>query len=218
MKWKYDEINEETLTALRINPECKKWVIRNIGTLPVRNLKFVFGNYNGYISELKRDYAELREDIEKDEHGNIISFTINGVRNKLTYDEHGNMLTCINDDGNRYENTYDERGNIIKHSDSSGFFYTQVYDDNGNLILYTDSTGYSYTKTYNKRGNTLTCDTSDGYSWNKTYNIIGNVMTYKDSNGVYKEYDYIHTREYFVMKENGKVILRVPLKIKRKSK
>lgn len=152
MSWKYKEVNEETLTALDASKGCKEWFLRNIGTLPAENINKIEGDFNGYVSWLKKKYKKGKTNIIKDGSGNVISYTIDGVGITATYDSKGNQLTYKDSDGYSWERTYDKQGNMLTYKDSDGNSWERTYDSKGNELTYKNSYGELVKYTYKNDG------------------------------------------------------------------
>ena len=105
--------------------------------------------YSSNVGELEYKYDE-------DENGRIISdFTkfngCNSLSSEYTYDDAGNIIRKVFEDGKTFENTYDDEGRISS-IEYSNFYNGYEYDNNSQVIYYIGDE-YIADYYYDDRGN-----------------------------------------------------------------
>ena len=182
------KITKELLKKLEACEDGIAWAERN-NLLPFDsdNIKNIKGDFKGYISWLENQLIDI------------------------TFDKNGNELIYKDSKGFSWKQTFDEKGNVLTHENANGFSWRRMYDKKGNALSHQDSEGDWWKKTYDCKGNVLTYKDSKGYWWLKTYDERGNILIYEDSCGDKDVFEYIRTKDTFIIKKNNKRILEFPL-------
>ena len=224
-------VNKEVLKKLKACEDGIRFFVRNIGELPVDKLDLVEGDYKHYVEWLKNAVTEYNNkphkppvkefervynldgswfEFTRDKFGYTLTYkNSDGYWSDYTRDKNGKILSFKNSNGVSYEYTRDENGNELHYKNSSGNWSEYTRDENGAVLTYKNSDDFSYEYTRDKYGNELTRKDNEGYWCEYTRDKFGNELTFKNSNGDWSEYKYEHTKEYFKMYENDKLILTV---------
>jgi len=201
-------INEAVLKELKARQDGIDFFTRNIGEISVEKLKLVKGDCNSYVEWLNNAIVKYKNDIKKLPVKEFERrYGEDGDWGKITRNRHGDILTYKDSDDFSYECTYNKFGNILTYKNSDGFSYEYTRDENGNVLTFKNSDGVWKEYTRDKFGNILTHKDNEGYWCEYTRDETGNVLVFKDSNGMNTTYKYEHTKEYFKMYENDKLIL-----------
>jgi len=203
-------INKESLEKLKACKDGIRFFTRNIGELSVEKLKLVNGDYEDYVWWLKNAIKKYNSGYVKPpvkEFERV--YNLDGSWFEFTSGKFDNELSYKDSDGYWEKYTLDEYGNVLTFKNKRGYSYEYTRDKYGNKLSYKDNEGYWTEYTRDKYGNELTRKDNEGHWTEYTRCEIGNILTHKDNSGVNITYEYEHTKEYFKMYKNDKLILTV---------
>ena len=135
---------------------------------------------------------------EKEENGNLIRYT---------YDQKGNKLSALYNDGSMELWTYDNFNLETSYKDRDGVFYEYIRDNKGNLIEFKKGGRTVFTQAFDSRG-LVTRYIQNGGSqivYDYVYDIYGNLIEELVADKKAK-YEYDSQNRITRIKENGKLI------------
>ncbi|MDO5561144.1 MAG: RHS repeat-associated core domain-containing protein, partial [Oscillospiraceae bacterium] len=144
-----------------------------------------------------------------DKDGNCTSRTtsfssggeIKTVKESYVYDEAGQLVKIIDNEGNITSTEYNVIGKISCQTDPQGRQTKYEYDNVGNLvkITYPDATTEKFT--YDKEGNNLTATDRSSRTVTMEYDKVGNLISRKNPDG--SQISYSYDKNYNLISETG---------------
>ncbi len=106
------------------------------------------------------------------------------------YDMNGNNTGLIDRRGNKQRLEYNEMGQVSLATDFMGNEYIFSYDKRGKLIRETDPLGYSQSYVYDAMGNNTAWTDKNGGATNYSFDAVGQLTEVKDAAGSLVKYSY----------------------------
>ena len=188
MKLKNMKFTEKTLVDIDACQGAIDFCIRNglFCNTQIKNLE-IAGEYKGWAAWINR---KSDWDLGYNTAGNLVKIT-RSIREIETrkYDASGNLVETINRKGMVETRKYNIAGNLVEIRYSSGKTKILIkYDTSGNLVKIKYSNGM--TETYE-------------------YDITGNLTKITYPNDEIETYEYERTEKKFIMRCNGKTVLKI---------
>lgn len=124
------------------------------------------------------------------ETGNLIRIVDEDGTIAFDYDMNGNNTGLMDRMGNKQRLEYNEMGQVSLATDFMGNEYTFSYDEAGKLIKETDPLGYSQSYVYDAMGNNTARTDQNGGTTNYSFDAAGQLTEVKDAAGNLTKYTY----------------------------
>ncbi len=122
--------------------------------------------------------------------GNLIRIVDEDGTVAFDYDMNGNNTGLIDRRGNKQRLEYNEMGQVSLATDFMGNEYTFNYDKRGKLIREADPLGYSQSYVYDAMGNNTAWTDKNGGTTNYSFDAAGQLTEVKDAAGGLIKYTY----------------------------
>lgn len=118
---------------------------------------------------------------EYDNNGNRIGITDRmGNRQRLEYNEMGQVSLATDFMGKEYRFAYDEKGNLVEETDALGYSVSYTYDAMGNRISRTDQNGGATSFSFDAANQLTEVRNAAGGTVKYAYDTMGQVKTVTD--------------------------------------
>ena len=181
-RYEYDGSGRNTAI---IDPYGNKFTYKydSRNRLVSKGIEYNYSNIKGSSTIEKYTYDELnnRTSVSREYK----------IEEKSVYDERGQLVERIDEEGNSTKYTYDKAGHMTSVKDALGNVTSYEYDEVGNVIKITDPKGNNYCYTYDSMSRLTSKTNSLGKTCTYEYDAAGNITRSTDYSGnvTVNEYD-----------------------------